>query len=198
MNSRQLALFGTFAALIAVLDLVQVRMPPPIEYFSFVQVAILPFAIMLQPRRAFPLVATGAVIGQLLSSMIGGYYAELPVFLLGAFVARGGEALVVSTLSARLARDRNKTGKPRAAMETAFMIVGIAVEVTGYMAIGIPYYVALLGWEFLPTFLFYAGVFIELIFVPAAAATIHSIRKGFQVDHLDDLLFGPGPSGAST
>ena len=186
-DARRVAMFGTFAALIAVLDLIQIRMPPPIEYFSFVQVAILPLGIMLKPRRAFPLIATGAVIGQLISSLVGGYYAELPVFLLGAFVARGGQGLVMSVLSTRLIRQR---GGPRHGKEVLVMVAGIAWEIAGYMLIGIPYYVAIMGWPFLPTFLFYAGISIEFIFIPAGIATTYGIRRGFNSDYLDALLFG--------
>mgnify|MGYP006289201361 CR=1 FL=1 len=190
-ESREISSIAIFTALMVLLNILLIPVPQPLQFFGFAPVLIYFSGILLKPKRAFLICALGSVIGQFLASVILGDFAFLPLYLLGAFVARGLEGLFISLLETNLVRKKELSVKKRYFIEIIILIIGCTWEVYGYWLVGGPYWLILYGTplEF-SLFVWYLPVFIDLISIPIAMPTIIAARKAFQQDYLDNVLFG--------
>nr|MDO8112263.1 ECF transporter S component [Candidatus Sigynarchaeota archaeon] len=189
VHTREVAVYAIFSALMVVLTLLLIPVPQPIQFIGFAPVLIYVLGILLKPWRAFVVCSVGSVIGQLLASMLLGDYATLPVYLLGAFVARGLEGLLISALEKYVVRMREPTMKQRYARELWILLIGGAWEFAGYYIVGGPYYLITSAITMDVSLLWYLPVLIDLVFIPVAIAVIFAIRRNFQQEYLDRLLF---------
>jgi uncharacterized membrane protein len=174
--------------LMVVLTIINIPIPPPIQFIGFAPVLIYILGIMLKPAKAFALCAIGSVIGQLLTNMILGDYFTLPVYMLGAFVARGIEGWIISQLESKLVRGKELKKGRVYMMEAIIMTIGGVWEVFGYYVVGGPYYM-FYGTPLEVSLLWYLPVFIDLAFIPIAMVVVGAIRASFQQPYLDRLLF---------
>jgi uncharacterized membrane protein len=189
MPSRQIAFYSIITALMVVLTLILIPMPQPIQFLGFAPVLIYFLGITIKPTRAFVVCAIGSVIGQLLASIMLGDYANLPIYLLGAFVARGVEGLLISVLEKALVRGKElATGKVYA-REVLILVMGGTWEVFGYYLVGGPYYLVMYSIPLDASLLWYLPVFIDLAFVPVALGVVAAARASFQQPYLDRILF---------
>ncbi|MHA1371057.1 MAG: ECF transporter S component [Promethearchaeota archaeon] len=197
--SRMVASLSIFTALMVILNMLSIPVPKPIEYIGFAPVLTYIIGILLKPKWAFLICAVGSVLGQLLTSLfITGSYVELPVYLVGAFVARGLEGLFISILEQHLVRKRglfdqvekDAGSKGRVYLfETIILLVGGTWEVFGYYIVGGPYYNIIYGIPYTMSLIWYLTVFIDLLFVPIAITLILAIRRAFSQAYLDVILF---------
>jgi len=164
-------------------------MPEPLEYISFAPVVYMTFGTLLKPLRAFIICSIGAVLAQLINGLIDGSAVYLIAYLPGAFVARGLSTLFISSLNKSLVRGKQRSWKSARALETLILVIGILWEVTGYALIGIPYFMYVWGYDFYVALGWYLAILIDLIFVPVAVDVIAILRRHFQVEYLDGLLF---------
>ncbi|MHA1791401.1 MAG: ECF transporter S component [Promethearchaeota archaeon] len=188
-NSRSVASLAIFSGLMTLLNVLLIPVPQPIQYIGFAPVLIYVFGVMLKPWRAFLICAIGSVLGQLFASIILGDLATLPVYLAGAFAARGLEGLFISLLEHNLVRKRNSNQKKYNNLEALILIIGGTWEVFGYFFIGGPYFNLAFDVPYEISLLWYLPVFIDLIFVPVALAVIYAARISFQEEYLDGVLF---------
>ncbi|MFX0099191.1 MAG: ECF transporter S component [Candidatus Hodarchaeota archaeon] len=187
--SREIAILSIFTALSVVIDILRIDLPQPLDYISGTPLLILTFSVLLKPKRAFIICATGSVLGQLIVSLLKGEGIYLIAYLPGAFIARGIEALIVSVLCTRLVRKIKLEGAQRQKRELPIMVIGGVWEIVGYAIVGIPYFMYVWGYPFLMVLGWYLAVGIDLIFLAIAPVIIHAIRKYFKVDYLDRMLF---------
>lgn len=181
---------SVLVALMTVLNFLAIPVPAPVEYFGFAPVLVLTVGILLKPKWAFLVCSLGSVLGQLLATFfVTGYISDLPAFLLGAFVARGLEGLLISSLAQFFVRGKGLAARARYTRETAIMVIGGIWEVFGYAIVGVPYYVFVYGFEPVIALGWYLVVFIDMVHVPIALAVIIAIRRAFGKNYLDGILF---------
>jgi uncharacterized membrane protein len=185
MNSRSVALYAIFSALIAVLSIASIPLPPPLAYFSFVPVVIIFLGITLKPLRAFLICSVGAVIGELLADIIFGYASYLWLYLPGAFVARGLEGLVLSLLEKALVRNKEISEKDKRFREALIITIGGIWEFFGY--VNVAWFFT--GGEYVATIISYLWVLIDLVLIPAGIAVLYGVRKYYKKEFFDQLLF---------
>lgn len=189
-KSKVVANYAIFTALMVVLNVISIKVPDPIQYIGFAPVLIFFIGMTLKPIRAFVLTSVGSVLGQFIYNVFTGDFATLPVYCLGAFVARGIEALLISTLIWFLVRKREISRGARIAIEAVILCIGCVWEYLGYAIVGTPYWMTLYpGFTALESFIGYLYVLFDLIFVPIGLAVTTGVRRYFQTDYLDRLLY---------
>jgi hypothetical protein len=188
-KSKVVANYAIFTALMVVLNVISFTVPYPIQYIGFAPVLIFFIGLTLKPMRAFALSSIGSVLGQFIYNIIIGDYITLGVYCLGAFVARGIEALLISTLVWFLVRKREKPKQAVIAIEVVILCIACVWEYLGYAIVGTPYMMAVYGMTALDSFVIYLYVLFDLIFVPVGLLVTIGVRKYFQADYLDRLLY---------
>ncbi len=189
-SSRVIASSGVFSALIVVLSMISIPLPPPLAYFSFVPLVIFFLGITLKPSRAFAICAIGAIIGELLADIAFGYAGWLWLYLPGAFVARGIEGLILSLLENAFVRGKDLAPRQKYLRELAIISIGGVWEFFGYVFVASLYYIFFLGMTLIETIAFYAWVLIDLTLIPAGIAVVYAVRRYFKEEYMDRLLFG--------
>ncbi len=187
--SREIGLYAVFTALIVVLSILSIPLPPPLAYFSFVPIVIFFLGITLKPKRAFSICVIGAILGELLADIIFGYASYLWLYLPGAFVARGLEGLILSLLEKFLVRGKNLSRQRQYTIETIIVTIGAIWEFFGYVNIGAIGNYALMGWPYIDTLMSYLWVLIDFTLIPAGIAVIIGVRKYYNQDYFDHILF---------
>ncbi|MBN2149871.1 MAG: ECF transporter S component [Candidatus Lokiarchaeota archaeon] len=192
-KSRAVALYATMSALVVVLSVLSIPLPPPLAYFSFVPILIFFIGITLKPFKAFMMCSIGAVLGELLADIIFGYAAYLWLYLPGAFVARGLEGLILSLLEKHLVRGRELPPRSKYRREACIITIGGIWEFFGYALVGAFGYYLAFGTDFLATFISYLWVLIDLTLIPAGIFVVYGVRQYFKQDYFDQLLFNDSP-----
>ncbi len=188
-KSRAIALYAIMSALIVVLSVLSIPLPPPLAYFSFVPILIFYIGITLKPLKAFVMCSIGAVIGELLADIIFGYAAYLWLYLPGAFVARGLEGLILAVLEKYLVRNKELSPKTKYRREVCIITIGGIWEFFGYVLVGALGYFFVFGVPFLATLISYLWVLIDLTLIPAGIVVVYAIRRYFKQEYFDQLLF---------
>jgi uncharacterized membrane protein len=188
-NSRVAASFGIISALMVLLNVIVVPVPPPIQYVGFAAVLIYFVGVMFKPARAFWLCAVGSTVGQILTSIYLGQMSTLVEYAVGAFVARGGEGLLISGLVWVLIRKKKNPPLHQLGLEIAILCIGCTYEVLGYYIVGGPYDLIVSGIPLLVDLFAYLPTFIDMVFVPVGIAVIYAARRQFQMQYLDSYLF---------
>jgi uncharacterized membrane protein len=154
------------AALIAVVTMIAIPMPPPLSTITFAPIIIFITSILLGPSTGLVCAAIGSAIGFMGGSSIGtimvpsGY---LYVFLLGIVVARGPMGFSVGLL-----RKKN---------EIVAMIVGVIVETLIFFTMDAYLFgIAIAVLDF--------GTLVDLMFVPATYAVLLVVRKILNITYL--------------
>jgi uncharacterized membrane protein len=165
-RSRVVALTSIMAALVAVMTMIAIPMPPPLSTITFAPIIIFVSSILLGPSAGLVCSAVGSAIGFMGGSSIGtimvpaGY---LYVFLLGIMVARGPMGFSVGLL-----RKRN---------EIIAMIVGVIVETLIFFTIDTYLFgVAIAVFDF--------GTLVDLVFVPVTYAILAAVRRILDITYL--------------
>nr|MDO8116540.1 hypothetical protein [Candidatus Sigynarchaeota archaeon] len=189
-SSRAVASYSVFSALIVGLSIMSIPLPPPLAYFSFVPLVIFFLGVTLKPARAFAICSIGAVIGELLADIAFGYAGWLWLYLPGAFIARGIEGLMLSSLEKALVRGKDLAPRQKYVRELVIISIGGIWEFFGYVFVASLYYVIVLGMTLIETIAFYAWVLIDLTLIPVGIVVVYAVRRYFKEEYMDRLLFG--------
>jgi len=164
--SVRLALTAVMSALIAVMTMLALPMPPPLSTITVAPIAIFVTSILMGPWIGLIAAAIGSGLGFLAGASVGtinvpgGY---LYVFLWGIVVARGPMGCGVGIL--------------RKADVVTAMIAGVLIET-------VIFFVAdwyLFGFE---VALITLGTLIDLVYVPVSYEVLRGLRKALNVEYL--------------
>jgi uncharacterized membrane protein len=168
---------AVMSALVAVLTVTSVPLPPPLSAVTLAPAAIFVASIFLGPRVGLISGALGSAIGFAIATTVGTVAgaspgsALFPVFLLGIIVARGPEGYIIGTL--------------RGMNEILAMILGTIYETLVFFLIDFFYtYPVLLGMA--PSFAFLdLGTLIDLVFIVPAVGVLRCLRAQLGVRYYD-------------
>jgi len=104
--SVRLAIVAVFAALIALLTILSIPLPPPLYELTLAPAVYFALSVMVNPWSAFSAIAVGSFVGEAYNIASRG---GLPIFIAGIVWARAPEALIIS-------RARGKSWKFMGAM----------------------------------------------------------------------------------
>ena len=163
-TSGKLALFAVMTAVTVVANLIMVPMPQPLAQYDASPVLIYALGVLLDPLMAGATIAAAMGIGVSYKMITFGFP---PVFVVGAMLVRGIEAILISYLVRMRKGDSPKTVSR---WEITAMIAGCVWETVGFLS---------LDW-----ILFGPGLalidlatLVDLIFVPVAIAVVAAVRS---------------------
>ena len=169
---------AVMSALIAVLTVIAIPMPPPLSTITLAPAAIFVGSIFLGPRVGFVSALLGSAIGFTIAATVGTAAgaspgsALFPIFLLGIIVARGPEGYMIGAL-----RRQN---------EIVAMVLGTVYETVAFFAIDFLYtYPVLLGMSGSFAFLDF-GTLIDLVFILPAVPVLRYLRAQLGVRYYDN------------
>lgn len=168
-TSGKMALFAVMTALTVVANLIMVPMPQPLAEYDLSPVLIYTLGVLMEPLLAGSTVAAAMALGVGYKMMIYGFP---PVFVLGAVLARGSEAVLISLL---IRWRRGATAKPNMRWEVAVMCIGAVWETAIFFA---------LDWLLfgLGMAMVTLATIVDLVFIPIAVGVIVAIRRSFRVN----------------
>lgn len=168
---------AVMSALVAVLTVTSLPMPPPLSTITLAPAAIFVISIFLGPRVGLISGLLGSAIGFTIAATVGTVAgaapgsALFPIFLLGIMVARGPEGYIVGIL-----RNRN---------EILAMVLGTIYETLAFFVIDFFYtYPILLGMESSFAFLD-LGTLIDLVFIIPALGVLRYLRSQLGVRYYE-------------
>jgi uncharacterized membrane protein len=170
-SSGKLALFAVMTAVTVVANLIMVPMPQPLAQYDASPVLIYVLGVLLDPLMAGVTVAAAMGIGVGYKMVTLGFP---PVFVVGAMLVRGIEAILISALVRWRKEPATKTVTK---WEIAAMCIGCVWETVGFLS---------LDW-----FLFGPGMamidlatIVDLVFVPVAIAVVAAARSRLGINRL--------------
>ncbi len=163
-TSGKLALFAIMTAVTVVANLIMVPMPQPLAQYDASPVLIYALGVLLDPLMAGATIAAAMGIGVSYKMITLGFP---PVFVVGAMLVRGIEAMLISYL-VRMRKGENPRTVSR--WEIAAMCVGCVWETVGFLS---------LDWVlFGPGLaLIDLATLVDLIFVPVAIVVVAGVRS---------------------
>jgi uncharacterized membrane protein len=165
-RTRIIALTSVMSALIAVMTITAIPLPPPLSTITLAPITIFVASILLGPSAGLVSATIGSAIGYMGGTSVGtisvlpGY---LYIYLVGIVIARGPMGFVVGLL--------------RKQSEIFAMIVGVVVETLIFFTTDL----YLLGFA-LAVFDF--GTLVDLVYVPVAVAVLIAVRKILNTNYL--------------
>jgi uncharacterized membrane protein len=173
-----LAQLAVMSALVAVLTVIALPMPPPLSTLTLAPAAIFVISVFLGPRIGFVSAAIGSAIGFTFGAIVGTVAGAAPgsslypVFLIGIIVARGPEGYIVGSL--------------RKTNELLAMVIGTIYETVAFFVIDFFYtYPILLGlssaWAYLDF-----GTMIDLVWIIPAIIVLRYLRKQLGMKYFDE------------
>ena len=170
-TSGKLALFAVMTAVTVVANLIMVPMPQPLAQYDASPVLIYALGVLMDPLLAGATVAAAMGIGVGYKMVTFGYP---PVFVIGAMIVRGLEAVLISAL---VRWGKGNPPKTVSRWEIAVMCIGCVWETVGFLS---------LDW-----FLFGPGLamldvatLVDLIFVPISVAVVAAVRSRLGINRL--------------
>jgi hypothetical protein len=170
-TSGKLALFAIMTAVTVVANLIMVPMPQPLAQYDAAPILIYALGVLMDPLLAGATVAVAMGIGVSYKMVTFGFP---PVFVIGAMVVRGLEAVLISAIV------RWRKGNPPKTVgkwEIAAMVLGCVWETVGFIS---------LDW-----FLFGPGMamidvatLVDLIFIPISVAVVAAVRSRLGINRL--------------
>jgi uncharacterized membrane protein len=165
-RTKIVALTSVMSALIAVMTITAIPLPPPLSTITLAPITIFIASILLGPSAGLASTAIGSAIGYMGGTSVGtisvlpGY---LYIYLVGIVIARGPMGLVVGLL-----RKQN---------ETFAMIAGVVVETLIFFVTDL----YLIGFALA---LFDFGTLVDLVYVPVALTVLIAVRKILDTKYL--------------
>ena len=176
-RTATIAQSAVMSALVAVLTVTAIPLPPPLSSLALAPVVIFVGSIFLGPRVGLVSGALGSAIGFTVASTLGIIAgaapgsALFPIFLVGLIVARGPEGGIIGLL-----RKKN---------EILAMAVGTVYETLAFFLIDFFYtYPILLSMPSSFAYLDF-GTLIDLIFIPPAVIVLRYLRTHLRVIYYD-------------
>ncbi len=167
--SGRAALLSILIAITTLLNLIMIPMPPPLAEYDLSPILTYTVGVLLSPINAAIVIAIAQGLGTAYKAAIYGWPA---VFVPGAMIVRGVEALLISVL-ARL----RPPGEAVSKLEVAAMIIGVLWETIGFFTA---------DW-----ILFGPGMamitlmtIVDAIFIPPAIVVVAAVRRSLDVDRL--------------
>jgi uncharacterized membrane protein len=165
------------SALVAVLSVTAIPLPPPLSTVTLAPIAIFVGSVFLGPRVGFISGVLGSAIGFTVASTVGIIAgaapgsALFPIFLVGLIVARGPEGWIIGVL-----RKKN---------EILAMVVGTIYETLAFFLIDFFYtYPILLSMPNSFAYLDF-GTLIDLVFIIPAVIVLRYLRTHLGVRYYD-------------
>jgi uncharacterized membrane protein len=165
-QTKIVALTSVMSALIAVMTMTAIPMPPPLSTITLAPIMIFATSILLGPSAGLVSAAIGSAIGYMAGTSIGtimvlpGY---LYVYLLGIVIARGPMGFAVGLL--------------RKQSEIIAMILGVVVETLIFFTVDLYLFgIAVAVIDF--------GTLVDLVFVPVTYAVLIAVRRILDTDYL--------------
>jgi len=169
---------AVMSALISVLTVTAIPLPPPLSALTLAPAAIFVGSIFLGPRVGFVSASIGSGIGFTIAATVGTIAgappgsALYPIFLAGIILARGPEGYIVSAL--------------RKMNEILAMAVGTMYETAAFFVIDFFYtYPVLLGMSSSFAYLD-LGTLFDLIFIVPAVIVLRYLRTQLGVKYYDE------------
>jgi len=167
--SGRAALMSILIAITTLLNLIMIPMPPPLAEYDLSPILTYTVGVLLSPINAAIVIAIAQGLGTAYKAAIYGWPA---VFVPGAMIVRGVEALLISVI-ARL----RPPGETVSGWEVAAMIIGVLWETLGFF---------IADW-----ILFGPGMamitlmtIVDAIFIPPAIVVVAAVRRSLDVDRL--------------
>lgn len=163
------ALLSILIAVTTLMNLIMIPMPPPLAEYDLSPILTYAIGILVTPINAAVIIAIAQGLGTAYKAAIYGWPA---VFIPGAMIVRGLEALLISIL-ARL----RPSARTISRWEVASMIIGVLWETLGFF---------IADW-----ILFGPGMamitlmtIVDAIFIPPAIAVVAAVRRSLDVERL--------------
>lgn len=169
--SGRLALLTVMVAVTTVANLIMVPMPPPLAEYDLSPILIYSLAVLMTPLTSGIVIGLAQGIGTLYKTMIFGWP---PVFILGAVLVRGFEALLISALAVLR---RSNARKGVTGWEIATMVVGVVWETIGFFVAD----AILFGVGYAMITLLTIA---DAMFIPVAVGVVATVRRIFNVKKL--------------
>ena len=163
-SSGRIAFFVVMTALTTVANLIMVPMPQPLAEYDLSPVLTYTLGVVADPVLAAVIVATAMMLGTGYKVMTFGFPI---VFVFGAMLVRGLEAMLISYLVRMKAPHDTKTVTT---WEITAMVLGVIFETLGFFILD--WY--LFGWGVALTVL---PTIVDAVFIPVAIAVIAAIRS---------------------
>jgi len=164
--SLYVATVGVLGALMAVMALASIVLPPPLGSIDASSILIFAVAILYGPELGTTITVLGQVVGKGVLITSSGLPA---VFIPGIVAVRGPEAIIVGFIGRRERLGRFK--------EPLAMVVGVLWETGGFVTAD--YYL------FGPAGLTVVWTIIDLVWVPLGLAALYYVREAFKAHYLD-------------
>jgi hypothetical protein len=170
-ESSRLALFAVMVAVTTVANLIVVPMPPPLAQYDLSPILIYSLAVLVSPITSGLAVGLAQGIGTLYKTMVFGWP---PIFVVGAVLVRGFEAVLISSLAGIACSNRRRavTG-----WEIAAMVVGVVWETLGFFTAD----AILFGVGYAMISLLTIA---DAMFIPVAVGVVVAVRRAFNVKKL--------------
>ena len=167
--SGRAALLSILIAVTTLMNLIMIPMPPPLAEYDLSPILTYAIGILVSPINAAVIIAIAQGLGTAYKAAIYGWPA---VFIPGAMIVRGLEALLISILT-RLRPPARTISR----WEVASMIIGVLWETLGFF---------IADW-----ILFGPGMatitlmtIVDAIFIPPAIAVVAAVRRSLDVERL--------------
>lgn len=169
--TSRLALFSVMVAVTIVANLIMVPMPTPLAEYDLSPILIYSIAILMPPITSGIAIGLAQGIGTFYKSMIFGWP---PIFIVGAVLVRGFEALLISAL---VAFRQSNAGKGVTGWEIGAMAVGVIWETTGFFVAD----AILFGVGYAMISLL---TIVDAMYIPVAAVVVATVRRVFRAKKL--------------
>lgn len=170
-TSGRIAFLVVMIALTTIANLIMVPMPQPLAEYDLSPVLIYTLGVTVNPIMAAIIIATSMMLGTGYKVMTFGFPI---VFVPGAMLVRGLEALVIS----KIFRMKPSVKTSTVTMwEICALVIGVVFETLGFFVL--EWY--LFGWGIALTVL---PTIVDVVFIPLAIGVIAAIRNRLGVIRL--------------
>ncbi|MCD6563855.1 MAG: hypothetical protein J7K23_08100 [Thermoproteales archaeon] len=166
-KSSKIAFISVMSALTALMSLLLVPMPKPLAEYDLSPILIYAFGVLTDPLVAGLIIGIGEGIGTTIKTINFGWPL---VFVPGAVIVRGFEAVLISYISQKIKQDDKAISRG----EIVALIIGVIWETVGFTIADVILFGPGMAMITLLTI-------VDAIFIPVAIPLIVYIRKTFNV-----------------
>jgi len=167
-KSSKIAFISVMSALTALMSLILIPMPKPLAEYDLSPILIYAFGVLTNPLVAGLIIGIGEGIGTTIATINFGWPL---VFIPGAIIVRGFEAVLISYISQRF---RPKDNATISKGEIIALVIGVIWETLGFTIADVILFGPGMAMITLLTI-------VDAVYIPIAIPLIIYIRKTFNI-----------------
>ena len=169
-RSLKIAFISVMSALTALLSLILIPMPKPLAEYDLSPILIYAFGVLTNPIIAGLIIGIGEGIGTSIATLNFGWPL---VFIPGAIIVRGFEAVLISYISQKFQPKNNNISRG----EIIALVIGVIWETLGFTVADVILFGPGMAMITLLTI-------VDAVYIPIAIPLIVYVRKTFNIYRL--------------